>query len=857
MGRSKISYRSVFDRRRKIIVAEITNAITIRISLSRVVNVGAIIIDAWHPISIRIWMPVAPHSSAASGNAGVTDNDSRAILGAALFRASTSKRCDPCSQHQYTYQATHEARSIPYSLQGSASHLPRKLSTLETTDHMHKFKFMISHTLSVVAAAALLSSCGAASSQGYSSSHSEAQLPVTRVVLYQNGIGYFERKGKLKGNMLTLQIRPSQINDLLKSLTVIDRSKGRAMSVSLPLEKTSAQILSELPAQVRDAGGLLDVLRVFRGARVKVDGTEGSASGRVVGVEPMQKSVDDNVLNDWRLTLKAKDGSLKVYPVSAIKNISMRDRTLAKGLDQSLDVSLNDGNWKPISLAVRMSGNSSHDLRVSYIVEMPLWKPAYRIVVGDDGKPLLQGWAVVDNVSGEDWNNVQLSLVAGTPMSFVYDLHSPQFMKRVDLTPSSRRTAMAPVVEKSGVMLPSGGDSKDELQRSYANKRRSRSAAGAMPSPKSAPAPSRSYESMAEPIMEEDMDDEDNFDMMSELEEQTNSSAGGENVGALFRYDLEEPVTVPDRSSTLVSIINERVAGKEVVYFRPELMRGASQVNPYRAVMFENNTSFSLEKGPVSIFAGGTFVGEGFLNRMEQGATTFLTYSIDGKVVMAPSSQNTQEGMRLLKIIDGMIVSEVLEVSSSIYKVDNRHKEEVTAFIKTPKRMGWKLRNKPEGTVELPDSFVVPVSVAKGSSQELKVDWIKPVVRRVAIDTSLSTNVLKLYLASGKAPANVRKSIDEILKLKQRISDIDEDYRRFQQQHREASRDQDRVRANVNLLRKTPGNASLRNELTKKLAKLEADLGTLSGKIVKLSEEKAQLTRQINVLIRNVTVIEK
>lgn len=719
---------------------------------------------------------------------------------------------------------------------------------------MHIYTSKLLCTLALAFVSTGLTSCGGTSSQGFHDNGSTAQLPVTRVVLYQNGIGYFERKGKLKGNLLTLQIRPSQINDLLKSLTVIDRSKGRAMSVSLPLEKTSAQILSELPEQVRGAGGLLDVLRVFRGARVTVEGDEGTASGRVVGVEPMQRSVDDNVLNDWRLTLKTKSGRLHVYPVSAIKSIAMKDRTLALGLEQSLDVSLNEGNWKPISLSVRLTGNATHDLRVSYIVEMPLWKPAYRIVVGDEGDPLLQGWAVVDNVSGEDWNNVQLSLVAGTPMSFVYDLHSPQFMDRVDLTPRRGGTAMAPAIERSGVVT--SRESKDRLRRNYAKSRKKRSSARPSAAPRSAAPSSKLYDEDAYGAPRESMADDD-FDMMAELEKQVTDSAGGENVGALFRYDLNHPVTVPDRSSTLVSIINERVTGKEVVYFRPELMRGAAQVHPYRAVMFENNTGFSLEKGPVAIFAGGTFVGEGFLERMEQATTTFLTYSIDGKVAMSPSSRNSQEGMRLLKIIDGMIVSEVLEVSSSVYKVDNRHEEEVVAYVKTPKRMGWKLRNKPPGTVELPDAFVVPVTVAQGKSTELKVDWVKPMVRRVAIDTSLSTNVLKLYLKSGKAPPDVQKSLNKIIKLKARIGDIDEDHNRYQKQHYEATRDQNRVRDNLNLLRKSAGNSALRAELTKKLAKLEADLGKLSGQIVKLSEEKAKLNREIKVLIRGVTVIEK
>src|SRR5690606_30452788 len=110
-------------------------------------------------------------------------------------------------------------------------------------------------------------------------------LPITRVVLYQNGVGYFEREGLLEGELLSLQVRPSQINDLLKSLTIVDKSSGRAVSVSLPLERSADQALSELPEQVRNASGLLQLLNVFRGARVEVEGKFGSLTGRVVGLE--------------------------------------------------------------------------------------------------------------------------------------------------------------------------------------------------------------------------------------------------------------------------------------------------------------------------------------------------------------------------------------------------------------------------------------------------------------------------------------------------------------------------------------------------------------------------------------------
>src|SRR5688572_5797632 len=271
-----------------------------------------------------------------------------------------------------------------------------------------------------------------------------AELPVTRVVLYQNGVGYFERSGSIDGNLLTLQIHPTQINDLLKSLTVIDAGTGRAVSVSLPLEQNADRILNELPEQVRNAGGVLEVLRVFRGAHVEISGQLGTVEGRVVGIENLETGSGKEVKADWRVSLKTSDDQLIVYPVKQISSISLYDKTLSIGLERSLDVSLGEGGWKPISVGIRLAGDVPHKLLVSYIVEMPRWKPAYRLVMGKDQKPLLQGWAVVDNVSGESWHDVRLSLVSGAPISFRYDLHSPQYTERIDLTPERAPLAVAP-----------------------------------------------------------------------------------------------------------------------------------------------------------------------------------------------------------------------------------------------------------------------------------------------------------------------------------------------------------------------------------------------------------------------------
>jgi hypothetical protein len=681
-------------------------------------------------------------------------------------------------------------------------------------------------------------SLSACAGPGASSESRGAGLPVSRVILYQNGIGYFEREGKVDGDVLKLQVRPTQVNDLLKSLTVIDRAEGRAVSVSLPLEKQGADVLAELPKQVREAGGLLQVFSVFRGARVRIDGNEGSAEGRVLGVEALGSS--DGQPSGWRVTLKTEDDVLRVYPLEAIEEVTLADRSLSIGLDKSLDVSLDDGSWKPITVSVQLAGPSSHDLMVSYIAEMPLWKPAYRLVADPKGGVLLQGWAVVDNVSGEDWKQARLSLVAGAPMSFIYNLHAPQFVSRVDLTPQLRRAAAAPIIERPGMGMAPEAPSAAQAPM-----------AAPMPAPMAPQkkmARSRAanrYDEGAAPA-----EAEVEQDLALRLEQQAPAAAQSRAVGALSRYDIGDPVDVPDRSSTLVSLVNARVAGEQIVLFRPESDGG----NAYAAVRFTNATPVALERGPVAIYADGTFLGEGYLERMEKGMTTFLSYALDGGVTFNQTNSNSEEGSRLLKIHAGMLVSEVISVSKTSYELASARGEPVTVYVKTSQRPGWTMRDRPKDTVETPQAVFVPMKLAAGAKGTLDVVWQKPLVRQLAIDSDLSTTVLKMYMGSGKVPKEVASALGKVLEHKARLGEITQESGRLNQQHQALSGDQQRVRDNINLLRKTAGNAELQRSLVTRLAALEEQLGELSAKMVRLSEEQAQKQQKMNELISGITL---
>ena len=280
----------------------------------------------------------------------------------------------------------------------------------------------------------------------------DSALKLDRVVLYRNGIGYFERTGEVDGDVLTIKVRKDQVNDLLKSLTVVDRASGKAVSVSMPLDPQSwanAAIATLAPGR----GNLAEVLDALRGTRVTISTTEGSAAGRITLVEDIQGEPDEPEMrpgmpmpppaprtNDHRVTLIDGD-EMHVVRLSKVRGITLEDGDLAMQINRTLDASAGEGMYQQVDVSIRLTGANSHKLLVSYVAAAPMWKPTYRVVLPKEkkGKALLQGWAVVDNTSGEEWNQISLGLTSGAPIAFRYDLHTPRDVQRSDLTESGVR----------------------------------------------------------------------------------------------------------------------------------------------------------------------------------------------------------------------------------------------------------------------------------------------------------------------------------------------------------------------------------------------------------------------------------
>ena len=260
-------------------------------------------------------------------------------------------------------------------------------------------------------------------------------LPVKRVVLYKNGVGYFEHIGKVRGTQdINIDFTTSQLDDVLKSLTIVDLGEGRVTGVRYNSTAPLSERLRGLRLPLGEQPTREQLLNALRGSRVEVRNGTASASGKILSVETRERKNErtDEVITTTELALITDSGELRTFELTPATTVRIAEPELAKELSRYLAM-IGSSRAKDVRrMTISDSGAGDRDLFVSYISEVPIWKTTYRIVIPTDAKrlPLLQGWAVVDNTIGEDWKDVKLSLVAGAPQSFIQNISQPYYARR-------------------------------------------------------------------------------------------------------------------------------------------------------------------------------------------------------------------------------------------------------------------------------------------------------------------------------------------------------------------------------------------------------------------------------------------
>jgi hypothetical protein len=687
----------------------------------------------------------------------------------------------------------------------------------------------------------------------------ESPLSLERVVLYRNGVAYFERRGVVRGDRLTLRVRKDQINDLLKSLAVVDRGSGQVVSVSIPLDPSSWQ-KAALSALRPGHGQLAEVLDSLRGTAIEVDAGRRSVSGRIVMVERVQVNRPEPreaLEEDYRLTLI--DGAdLAVVRLSEVRGFTLLDGEVALQIDRHLDASAGEGMFQQVELTLRLSGEGEHDLAVSYVAPAPQWKPTYRIVIDDEhpGQALLQAWAVVDNVSGENWQAVRLSLTAGEPLAFRYDLHSPREVERPDLSHSAadkrarvaigERTAgdEALTVEAEPAApsraMPEAEEeyvADDAVEAKARSRRLGTMGSGAAvrslaPGRVPAPAPAVSAQAMAR---------------------STAARGSTERISGLTRFDLRDRVTLPDGSASMVALINQRVKGEQVFLYRPGGSGQGYELNPYRVVRFHNDTDFALEPGPISIFAGGSFVGEGLSEAVGSRDTATIPFAVEPSLVVRSKVERSGEKMRVIKLSRGVLEVESYARVSTEWTVQGDGREAYRVLVRHPREGGrHELVDPPPGVEELKDAYLVPVQLPAGQKQaQVTVVEQTPVRTSVSIWDGRAVELFDLWLASDELDAKMRAKLEPIAEKRREIGRIDSEIRSLEKQKAELNERARETRLSLRAIEKDKAAGALRRKLGQRLDEFTREADAVGRRIVELSSRRLELKIELEDLLES------
>ncbi|MGH1342554.1 MAG: DUF4139 domain-containing protein [Nannocystales bacterium] len=739
---------------------------------------------------------------------------------------------------------------------------------------------------SLFAAALLLGlpTVGCATSRG-SFGAADTDLGLERVVLYRNGIGYFERAGKVDDDVLRIKVRRDQVNDLLKSLTVIDRESGQAVSVSMPLDPQSwanAALSTLAPGR----GSLAEVLDGLRGTEVVLRTSVGRLRGRVVMVEQVLNepdpsarvvapSSDQQPTVDHKVTLVNGD-DLSVVRLSKVSGFTLLDGDVALQLNRRLDASAGEGMFQQIEVEIRLAGAKSHDLVVSYVVEAPMWKPTYRVVLPKEGegKALLQAWAVVDNTSGEDWTQVGMSLTSGEPIAFQYDLHTPRNVNRADLTESGvrRRAVVAlgettydldeveeetaeagdpwgddmakaePAPEAVAAAKPaskSGGKKRKSARRAFdanigAGDALGGEGFGGGPGGGAPAAP---------PAVDYDG-----------LRRSTQAKARASSVAGMTRFDLTERVSVPNGSSTMVAILNREVEAEETFLFRPGGAGMGYDTNPYRVVRFKNSSPFVLEPGPLSIYAGGSFVGEGLSDTVGTGTSATVPFAVEPSIMVTSNAKYKGDEMRLIRIIRGVLEVEQFSRTETTWNVRGPRQDKSWKVLVRHNQAGsnYELVDRPEGTEDLPSAYLVPVVVPKGKTMsEVTLVEQTPSRTTVSIWDGRAVKLMSTLLLSTELTPEMRKTLQPIVDGRTAIGRIDTQIDGLKRQQVELDQRARQTRENLEAIKKDPAASSLRKKLSGRLDEFTKGGDKIGRQIVELQSQRLEQKIELEDLLQD------
>ena len=653
-----------------------------------------------------------------------------------------------------------------------------------------------------------------------------ADLPVREVVLFKHGVGYFARSGHLgAGESARLDFKAEEMNDVLKSLTLEEKGGGKISGLRYDSSEPLDKRLGEFPFSIGSQQPLSAVLDQLKGARIELKSGAETVAGAIVGARRLTGG--QNQPEHEQATLLLESGELKNVDLGAISSVRFSDPTLQLQFRDYLAALAQARSKEKRSVYIDSTDSKARDILASYMIPSPVWKSSYRLIMGETGQPTLEGWAIVDNTTGDDWSNVRLALVSGRPISFISRLYEPRYAAR-PVAELAEDQALAPVVDTGALdeekdLRNAPLNTRADLAAGIAGGRREMANFKSMPGPPPAVPRASAQMVMVGP---------------SEI----SAPAAAQELGELFEYRIAAPVTIRKSESAMLPFLQDKITARKLLIYSDQ-----SSTHPLNAAEITNSTGKTLDGGPITVFDAGTYGGEALMETVKTGDKRLLSYAVDLGTRITTQFDSKGEIVREVHIKRGVLTTRTAAVEIRTYTIRNVDQKSKTLIIEHPARPGYTLLER-KATEKTANAYRFEVKLAPDATEKFPVSEERVYESTFAV-TSLTPDVLVTYIQNKNLSDAARKQLGDIVNRKRQIADNDAERHRVEAQIGSIVRDQDRIRQNINSLNHVSGQQDQVQKYARQLDTQEGQLASLRDHQSELERKNAALQSELNTLI--------
>jgi hypothetical protein len=679
-----------------------------------------------------------------------------------------------------------------------------------------------------------------------------ARLPVKRVVLYKNGMGYFEHSGRVSGGEdVSIDFTTAQLNDVLKSLTALDLGKGRITGISYNSIDPINKRLGALRLPLGESTTTAQFLDAMRGARIEVRSGTQTATGRLLSVEQRELAgKDTQKITVTEISLVSDAGEVRQFDLTPATSVRIVEKDLNEEVGRYMHLVASTRDQDVRRLTISTAGAGDRDMLVSYISEVPIWKCTYRIVFPKEGKPLLQGWAIVDNTVGEDWNNVELSLVAGAPQSFIQDLSQPYYARR-PVVPMPENAMTTPqtheaVLEEKEDAAPPEVEVRNDSPAPAAQDR-DRFASKAVGGPKAKGGV------IGGMVGGTGYGVGDSISQQQKLESIARSSANvaqTRDLGDLFEYQLKDRVTIHKNQSALVPILQARVDADKVSVWNP------NEGHALRALWLNNTSGLTLDGGSFNVLDDNAFAGEGLMDPIKPDEKRLLSYAADLGLVVDSKQKSERQRVTRVVIARGIMTYMSEALQEMAYTIRNRDTSARTVVIEHPIQNGWKLDKEMQPEESTTSFHRFRMNIDPKKTESLIVKERRPISSRYEL-TNLNDDQIGFFLEQKMINPDVEKALRQIIRQKNDVAALQAEINSRQAQITSVSEDQQRVRENMKALKGSAEEKTLVERYARQLNQQEDQMEALHKQIVDLQQKRDDAQRMLNNSVQQLSLEAK